>query len=94
MTTRLTIAIGAMLVLLIAACGGDASPPTATLLPPEDYREAIASEDAFVVNVHIPYEGEVPGTDAFIPFDDIASYAGHFPLIKTRPSTSTAAPAV
>ncbi|WP_195210340.1 rhodanese-like domain-containing protein [Actinomarinicola tropica] len=38
---------------------------------PVDEFDARMSQDAFVVNVHRPYEGEIDGTDAFIDFDDI-----------------------
>ncbi|MBK5288901.1 MAG: rhodanese-like domain-containing protein [Acidimicrobiia bacterium] len=30
--------------------------------------------DAPVVNVHIPYERHIAGTDAFVPFDEIAQW--------------------
>jgi rhodanese-related sulfurtransferase len=32
-----------------------------------------------VVNVHIPYEGEVEGTDAFIPYNDIDALTASLP---------------
>lgn len=39
-------------------------------LPPDDFAARMA-QGAFVVNVHRPYEGEIDGTDAYIPFDQI-----------------------
>ena len=33
----------------------------------------------FLVNTHIPYEGEIPQTDLFIPFDEIADHLDELP---------------
>lgn len=43
----------------------------ATLLDPEPFAARVANPEAMVVNVHIPYEGEIEGTDAHIAFDKI-----------------------
>lgn len=40
-------------------------------LDPAAFEERMASEGAAVINVHIPYEGELADTDAFIPYDKI-----------------------
>lgn len=40
-------------------------------LGPADFAARVSS-DAFVVNAHRPYDGEIDGTDAFIPYDAIA----------------------
>lgn len=46
---------------------------SAALLSPAEFDDVIAADDAIVLNVHLPYEGHIEGTDAFIPFDEIAS---------------------
>lgn len=82
-----------VLALLLAACsgGGDAggegtaggTAPAAsgyTVVDPAALQDLMGSEHVYLVNVHVPYEGELPGTDAFIPFDEIASRLGELPF--------------
>ena len=40
-------------------------------LDPEQFAAWIGYPTAFVINVHVPYEGELEHTDVFIPFDRI-----------------------
>ncbi len=61
--------------LLASACGAR---PVASaisepdhLLSPAELEEMLADKDFFFVNTHIPYEGEIEQTDAFIPYDQI-----------------------
>jgi rhodanese-related sulfurtransferase len=61
-----------------AACGGsdeaeDAGPAEVELVSPDEFAARMADPEAVVVNVHIPYEGEIAGTDLFVPFDEVDS---------------------
>ena len=44
-------------------------------LDPETFAARLGDPRAFVVNVHTPYQGELEGTDAFIPYDQIGGHA-------------------
>lgn len=40
-------------------------------------------KDFLLVNVHVPYVGEIPGTDEFVPYNETEARASSFPLDKT-----------
>ncbi len=50
-----------------------------TLITTEQLRTMLENKDFVFVNVHIPYEGEIPRTDVFAPYDEIEQYLFAFP---------------
>jgi rhodanese-related sulfurtransferase len=64
--------------------------------------EMLEKEEFTLVNVHIPYEGEIPQTDLHIPFDEIADHTAELPdkeasvvlYCMTGPMSETAAEAL
>ena len=51
----------------------------AVLLEPADFAAAVAEPARFLVNVHVPDEGAIRGTDAAIPYDRIAELTAELP---------------
>ena len=39
---------------------------------PSEFEKVIVGPETVVINVHVPFEGEITGTDLFLPFDAIA----------------------
>lgn len=48
----------------------------------EQLKAAMANKDFTLVNVHIPYEGELPQTDSFIPYNEIEANLDQLPADK------------
>lgn len=51
-------------------------------MSPIQLRDMFRRKDFFLVNVHVPYEGEIDGTDAFIAYDSTARKIGEYPSDK------------
>jgi rhodanese-related sulfurtransferase len=50
-----------------------------TDITPRELQSMLASNDFPLVNVHIPYDGEIEGTDLFLAFDEIADHLDELP---------------
>lgn len=71
----LTAAVAAWIGFGLWRTGGGPGDDPQAVVPALDahtFAERAAQPEAFVVNVHVPYDGEIPGTDAFIRYDRIA----------------------
>jgi rhodanese-related sulfurtransferase len=60
----------------------DRTAPQFSTLTSSQLAAILAGKDFFFVNVHVPYEGEIKGTDAFIPYDHVAQSLDKFPKDK------------
>lgn len=80
-------------LLVLAACASEGPPPastsqthassTARLVDPDEFSAVIAEPDRVTINVHVPFEGDITGTDLSIPFDQIAAQAGRLPADRS-----------
>ncbi len=51
-----------------------------TNVTPAQLKEMLGQKDFFLVNVHVPYTGELAQTDAFIPYTDIEQNLSRLPV--------------
>jgi rhodanese-related sulfurtransferase len=81
MKRRITLL--ALCALLLASCSqvaGGADDPGYEMISISELRSLLdGGEELTFVNVHIPLEGNIPGTDTEIPFDEIADYQDQLP---------------
>jgi len=56
-----------------------------TLLTPQEFAAKMDAENAFVVDVHIPEQTHIPGTDAVIAFNELEQNIEQFPQDKSTP---------
>lgn len=73
-------------VATVAACGQQKTPapaPAYTDITATQLHDMMQAKDFLLVNVHIPYAGDIPGTDVSIPYDQISAQLDRLPADKT-----------
>ena len=66
---RRTIILSGMLLALLLAASACRGKPAYTNLSPAQLAEMLQAKDFYFVNTHVPYEGEIADTDAFIAYE-------------------------
>lgn len=55
------------------------------VITPAELNRIMQNEDIVLVDVHIPKQRPIKGTDLFIPYNEIEKYKDKFPKDKTTP---------
>ncbi|MDP2965035.1 MAG: rhodanese-like domain-containing protein [Pelolinea sp.] len=81
-----------ILILILAACRQKVSPTINTaatskaanyqMISVDELSQAMKNKDFLLVNVHVPVEGNIPGTDMDIAYDKIEKQIDKFPEDK------------
>lgn len=56
-----------------------------TNMSPATLKEMLRQKNFFLLNVHVPYEGEIGGTDANVPYDQIEQRIAQVPSDRRAP---------
>lgn len=95
MISRSVSCLTLLFSLLVAACGSQTAAPAGGRpvsagggayndITPARLAEMLTSKDFLFVNTHIPYEGEIEQTDAFIAFEESGPQrVGEYPADKS-----------
>ena len=84
--------------ILLAACSGQVTKTdsveaeaakevsveggTYTLISPDELKAMLDEEDVTVINVYVPYQGYIAGTDVYIPYNEIDQSLDRLPQDK------------
>ena len=94
MRLRVALPAGLLVAALAAtACGGGperepdvarrGAGPSPTLVAPPAFERLVADPATETINVHVPDEGSIPGTDSRIPFDRLEARRADLPQTST-----------
>lgn len=80
---RAIAAAAAATAVLFGCTVDESAPPSAAtthrLVDPDQFAAALAEPDRVAVNVHIPFEGDIPGTDVSVPYNSIPAEVDRLP---------------
>jgi rhodanese-related sulfurtransferase len=72
------------LIILVTGCMFQ-QPDYVTMISPAELNQLMQKQDIFLVDVHIPQQRHIKGTDLFIPFNAIKEHTNELPEDKNTP---------
>ena len=88
LTLILLIIVGILIQISLGGSGENQNTISGSieLLPPEEFEKVIQNESVFLLNVHIPYSGEINGTDEIIEdWENMDKYMEKLPMDVSVP---------
>lgn len=82
-TARVLAALPMAAVVVLSGCSGRDEETRSRLLPPVEFATAVSRPGVVTVNVHVPDEGSIGGTDLWIPFDAVEARRNELPTRST-----------
>ena len=73
----------AVAALLVSGCGAIDDGSASRLVAPEEFAAAVSRPGVVTINVHVPDEGSIRGTDLWIPFDAVQARRDELPSPAT-----------
>ncbi|WP_446811309.1 rhodanese-like domain-containing protein [Methylomonas sp. 2BW1-5-20] len=72
------------LMCFLSGCSFQAPDYLQVIAAPE-LNQLLQNQDIFLVDVHVPEQPHIKGTDAFIPYNDVEKYLDKLPKDKSTP---------
>lgn len=79
MVRWLALVTAAFIVATAAGCGGSDANGGYRDVTPKQLAAMLAQKDFLLINVHVPVESNIAGTDAEIPYDDVDALERRLP---------------
>lgn len=78
------LGLSSLLILMLSACNF-LQPDYLQMISSQQLNQVMQNEDIFLMDVHIPKQKHIQGTDAFIPFHSIDENINQLPTDKNTP---------